>query len=237
MTLFDEAIKNVHEYHSVFGLPVGQSISDEIRTMRSNLVAVEAKRLKEVLAINNYHEIVKALADCVYATAGTIVAFEGTEHSFSKEEAKYIATAACLGSITNTVRQDIEQIADDLLYYAEIIILDPQETTVRITEFGAVNIYRLEIICDSMQIAIISAVRERHRSNMTKLWTEDAEQRVKQVALNKEKYADITFRYRDDGGDGLVGYRLSDRKILKSPMYSKADFSPYINEFLPEYLR
>ncbi|WP_318412657.1 hypothetical protein [Photobacterium leiognathi] len=236
MALFDEAIQSVHEYHCAFGYPIGQSISDEIRTIRSNLVVKEAKTLKEALTINNHLEIVKGLVNCVYAAIGTIIAIQGLDLSFIDETAENIACVGLIGSMGNTVRQDLTLIADDLLTYAEMI-LNQQETAERIAEFGVLCVYRIEMMCDAMQIAIIPALKEVHRSNMTKLWVEDTEQRLEHIALDSKRYADIAFRMRNDGGDGMVGYRLSDGKTLKSPMYSKADLSPYFNEFLIEYLK
>lgn len=70
-------------------------------------------------------------------------------------------------------------------------------------------------------------VAEIHRSNMTKLWPADAEARRLAVESCKYDKNDLGFRHAD-GTDMMIGYRLSDGKILKSPTYSDVDLSRFM---------
>ncbi|XVV68711.1 hypothetical protein I5P60_04556 (plasmid) [Escherichia coli] len=86
--------------------------------------------------------------------------------------------------------------------------------------------YRL---ADFLGIDIVELVAEIHRSNMTKLWPADAEER--RVAVENCKYdkEDLGFRHAE-GTDMMIGFRVSDGKILKSPTYSDVDLTCFVEK-------
>lgn len=83
-------------------------------------------------------------------------------------------------------------------------------------------------LADLMNVPVVDLVAEVHRSNMTKLWPADAELRMKLVAKCKYDKDDLAFRVAE-GRDGMIGYRISDGKILKSPTYDSADLSRFVD--------
>ena len=83
-------------------------------------------------------------------------------------------------------------------------------------------------LADLMNVPVVDLVAEVHRSNMTKLWPSDAEQRTKLVEGCKYDKNDLAFRVAE-GRDGMIGYRISDGKILKSPTYESADLSKFVD--------
>ncbi|HHD2682451.1 TPA: phosphoribosyl-ATP pyrophosphohydrolase, partial [Klebsiella oxytoca] len=87
-------------------------------------------------------------------------------------------------------------------------------------------VYRL---ADFLGVDVVELVAEIHRSNMTKLWPADAEARRLAVESCKYDKNDLGFRHAD-GTDMMIGYRLSDGKILKSPTYSDVDLSRFLEQ-------
>ncbi len=235
MSLLTKAVLTVTEFHSVFDHPINQPDTADLRQQRRNLIAEESKELLEAVNDNNHVEIVDALADCVYVIAGTIVAVDGDNLNFDENELEMLSVVSGLATMGNSPRQDLLVVASELSEFAEQL-LDPAFTKQEIIELSGLLLFRIEGLCGDLQISIIPAVLEAHRSNITKLWTEDVEARLQQVATDPIRYADMAFRPRSDGGRGLVGYRLSDDKILKSPTYSKADFNPYVSQMLVEQI-
>ena len=87
-------------------------------------------------------------------------------------------------------------------------------------------VYRL---AEFLGVDVVELVAEIHRSNMTKLWPADAEARRLAVESCKYDKNDLGFRHAD-GTDMMIGYRLSDGKILKSPTYSDVDLSRFLEQ-------
>jgi hypothetical protein len=77
-----------------------------------------------------------------------------------------------------------------------------------------------------MSIDILELVREVHRSNMTKLWPGVDKERMLAVIESGYDVSDLGF-LSCDGSEKMIGFRISDGKILKSPSYSPADLSNF----------
>lgn len=77
-------------------------------------------------------------------------------------------------------------------------------------------------------LSLKDIVSEIHQSNMSKLWSSNAEERKDQVKRSKYNADDIGFRLVDGG---WVGYRISDDKVLKSPDYNPVNLTKYAEIF------
>nr|VGL98842.1 Uncharacterized protein conserved in bacteria [Klebsiella pneumoniae] len=189
-------------------------------------------------------KVLDAMADGLYVGIGTLISVRGgvvnAMAHFTKEQSEDIYTSyvhahskkpqedIILGlSQFGVAAEELEVIA------AKIRSGYADSTSLAVDLRGAMNriyvasqmVYHL---ADLMNVPVVDLVAEVHRSNMTKLWPSDAEQRTKLVEGCKYDKNDLAFRVAE-GRDGMIGYRISDGKILKSPTYESADLSKFVD--------
>ena len=232
--LFSDTIEKTNEFHRTFGHVINAKITPEILALRGGLIHEEATELQTALTAKNHVEIVDALADILYVVAGTVTAISCQNHWRSLQDgAALISIMFTTQNALNNLSQDLTALSDESLELAAYLRGDA------VTRDDAVLrclclIDLIGQVCDYAHIDIEAAFAEAHRSNMTKLWSDEAEERTLGVASDPVRYEDIAFAFRLDGGKGVIGYRTTDGKILKSPSYSDADFSPFVSDYLLE---
>lgn len=96
---------------------------------------------------------------------------------------------------------------------------------------------KLDALCDLLYVAFGAAVTygfteilplafaEVHRSNMSKLWTEDEWSAVDLDFRNEHTYLDVQIKTELKC---FLVKRKSDGKVVKSPSYSPADFKQFL---------
>ncbi|EOC5745216.1 phosphoribosyl-ATP pyrophosphohydrolase [Cronobacter sakazakii] len=238
--------KMVDQFHELFQHPRRAMPEPSLLRLRAKLIHEEAVTEGIPAARNgDMTALLDAMADFLYVGIGSMVAIKGgisTGMSYYTQEQsvdRFFETIMVPG---NTVFDDMaipfreaEEAADMLNALADRL----EKTKVSDAELilalrrvmnkiyvACMMTYRL---ADFMGIDVVELVAEIHRSNMTKLWPADAEER--RVAVENCKYDknDLGFRHTD-GTEMMIGFRLSDGKILKSPTYSDVDLTPFVEK-------
>ena len=189
--------------------------------------------------------LLDAMADFLYVGVGTMVAIKGglsTGMSYYTQEQsvdRFIHTIMVPG---NTVFDDmaipfneaeeaalmLAALADKLEHnkVGDAELIQDLRRVMNKIYVACMMTYRL---ADFLGINVVELVGEIHRSNMTKLWPADVEERRQAVANCKYDSSDLGFRHAD-GTDKMIGFRISDGKILKSPTYSDVDLSSFVEQ-------
>ncbi|WP_446914364.1 pyrophosphohydrolase domain-containing protein, partial [Klebsiella pneumoniae] len=235
----------VSEFHELFQHPIAVDVTPELLELRAGLIREEAvDEAAEAVERLDMDKVLDAMADGLYVGIGTLISVRGGVANamahFTKEQSEDIYT----GYVHAHSKKPQEDIILGLSQFGvaveelEIIAAKIRSgyadtTSLAVDLRGAMNriyvasqmVYHL---ADLMNVPVVDLVAEVHRSNMTKLWPADAELRMKLVAKCKYDKDDLAFRVAE-GRDGMIGYRISDGKILKSPTYDSADLSRFVD--------
>ncbi|HBL6848900.1 TPA: nucleoside triphosphate pyrophosphohydrolase family protein [Escherichia coli] len=238
--------KMVDQFHELFQHPRRVMPTPELLRLRASLIHEEAVVEGIPAAMNgDIEQLLDAMADFLYVGVGTMVSIKGgistgmTYYTQEQSVDRFMQTIFVPG---NTVFDDMAmpfQEAREASRMLEELADKLENKTVKDSELikdlrrvmnkiyvACMMTYRL---ADFLGINIVELVGEIHRSNMTKLWPADAEERRKAVANCKYDSLDLGFRHVD-GSDKMIGFRISDGKILKSPTYSDVDLSSFVEQ-------
>ncbi|ELY3799202.1 phosphoribosyl-ATP pyrophosphohydrolase [Cronobacter sakazakii] len=238
--------KMVDQFHELFQHPRRAMPEPSLLRLRAKLIHEEAVTEGIPAARNgDMTALLDAMADFLYVGIGSMVAIKGgisTGMSYYTQEQsvdRFFETIMVPG---NTVFDDMaipfreaEEAVDMLNALADRLektkvsdaeLIQALRRVMNIIYVACMMTYRL---ADFLGIDVVELVAEIHRSNMTKLWPADAEER--RVAVENCKYDknDLGFRHAD-GTEMMIGFRLSDGKILKSPTYSDVDLTPFVEK-------
>lgn len=238
--------KMVDQFHELFQHPRRAMPEPSLLRLRAKLIHEEAVTEGIPAARNgDMTALLDAMADFLYVGIGSMVAIKGgisTGMSYYTQEQsvdRFFETIMVPG---NTVFDDMAipfREAEEAVNMLNALADRLEKTKVSDAELiqalrrvmnkiyvACMMTYRL---ADFLGIDVVELVAEIHRSNMTKLWPADAEER--RVAVENCKYDknDLGFRHAD-GTEMMIGFRLSDGKILKSPTYSDVDLTPFVEK-------
>ncbi|WP_105609514.1 phosphoribosyl-ATP pyrophosphohydrolase [Cronobacter malonaticus] len=238
--------KMVDQFHELFQHPRRAMPEPSLLRLRAKLIHEEAVNEGIPAARNgDMTALLDAMADFLYVGIGSMVAIKGgisTGMSYYTQEQsvdRFFETIMVPG---NTVFDDMaipfreaEEAVDMLNALADRLektkvsdaeLIQALRRVMNKIYVACMMTYRL---ADFLGIDVVELVAEIHRSNMTKLWPADAEER--RVAVENCKYDknDLGFRHAD-GTEMMIGFRLSDGKILKSPTYSDVDLTPFVEK-------
>ncbi|EEK3068441.1 phosphoribosyl-ATP pyrophosphohydrolase [Salmonella enterica subsp. diarizonae serovar 38:[k]:z35:-] len=236
----------VDQFHTLFQHPRRAIPDPALLRLRAKLIHEEAVTEGIPAAKNgDMTALLDAMADFLYVGVGTMVAIKGgisTGMSYYTQEQsvdRFIHTIMVPG---NTVFDDMaipfeeaKEAALMLNALADKLEAKPISDSELVQELRRV-MNKIYVACmmtyrlaDFLDIDIVELVAEIHRSNMTKLWPADAEER--RVAVENCKYdkEDLGFRHAE-GTDMMIGFRISDGKILKSPTYSDVDLTCFVEK-------
>lgn len=235
----------VCEFHELFQHPIAAEITPELLELRARLIREEAvDEAAEAVELLDLDKVLDAMADGLYVGIGTMISLRGGVTNamayFTKEQSE--------DTYNNYVHAHSKKPQDDIILGLSqfVVVVDEieaiaakirsgyvDETKLAIEMRGAMN--RIYVasqmtyqLADLMNVPVVELVAEVHRSNMTKLWPSDAGLRTELVANCKYDKDDLAFRVAE-GRDGMIGYRISDGKILKSPTYEPADLSRFVD--------
>lgn len=207
----------VLEFHQVFQQDVNEPITSERLLYRARLINEESW----VEGIPAYwradlEKILDSMGDSLYVLAGTMVTFAGVNPTGMTEidiEDLGSSEIPHLIADPSDALHTAREAANVLRHCAAVPGEDrPECFDCWVTE----SMYTIQWALEQMGVDPVELVTEIHRSNMTKLWPEDA------VVDNP----DVVYT---SVGNGLVlCNRKSDGKVIKSPTYSKADLSPFV---------
>ncbi|HCT7445615.1 TPA: phosphoribosyl-ATP pyrophosphohydrolase [Klebsiella variicola subsp. variicola] len=238
--------KMVDQFHELFQHPRRVMPTPELLRLRAKLIHEEAVEEGLPAAKNgDIQGLLDAMADFLYVGVGTMVAIKGglsTGMSYYTQEQsvdRFIHTIMVPG---NTVFDDmaipfneaeeaalmLAALADKLEHnkVGDAELIQDLRRVMNKIYVACMMVYRL---AEFLGVDVVELVAEIHRSNMTKLWPSDAEARRLAVESCKYDKNDLGFRHAD-GTDMMIGYRLSDGKILKSPTYSDVDLSHFLEQ-------
>ncbi|HDK7366350.1 TPA: phosphoribosyl-ATP pyrophosphohydrolase [Cronobacter sakazakii] len=238
--------KMVDQFHELFQHPRRAMPEPSLLRLRAKLIHEEAVTEGIPAARNgDMTALLDAMADLLYVGIGSMVAIKGgisTGMSYYTQEQsvdRFFETIMVPG---NTVFDDMaipfreaEEAVDMLNALADRLektkvsdaeLIQALRRVMNKIYVACMMTYRL---ADFLGIDVVELVAEIHRSNMTKLWPADAEER--RVAVENCKYDknDLGFHHAD-GTEMMIGFRLSDGKILKSPTYSDVDLTPFVEK-------
>ncbi|ELQ3583142.1 phosphoribosyl-ATP pyrophosphohydrolase [Cronobacter sakazakii] len=238
--------KMVDQFHELFQHPRRAMPEPSLLRLRAKLIHEEAVTEGIPAARNgNMTALLDAMADFLYVGIGSMVAIKGgisTGMSYYTQEQsvdRFFETIMVPG---NTVFDDMaipfreaEEAVDmlnalaDRLEKTKVSDAELIQALCRVMNKIYVACMMTYRLADFLGIDVVELVAEIHRSNMTKLWPADAEER--RVAVENCKYDknDLGFRHAD-GTEMMIGFRLSDGKILKSPTYSDVDLTPFVEK-------
>lgn len=236
MDFIKATLSNVNEFHTVFGHDIDVLPTDTLRTLRIALIAEERQELEAAIKEQDAVGIVDALADLAYVIGGTIIALDGEKQSADPSNVHLILSSMLVSGTGRTFTEDLIALIGFIKDLEKMIANEDMPIIDVICTFSCVLLQKIAFLANMVDIDPIAMVAEAHRSNMTKLWSDDVVLRNEQITSDPARFSDIAFKVRPDLEDGLVGYRLSDGKILKCPSYSDADFSPFVSEVMTTYL-
>ncbi|EOC0120694.1 phosphoribosyl-ATP pyrophosphohydrolase [Cronobacter sakazakii] len=238
--------KMVDQFHELFQHPRRAMPEPSLLRLRAKLIHEEAVTEGIPAARNgNMTALLDAMADFLYVGIGSMVAIKGGISNgmsyYTQEQSvdRFFETIMVPG---NTVFDDMaipfreaEEAVDMLNALADRLektkvsdaeLIQALRRVMNKIYVACMMTYRL---ADFLGIDVVELVAEIHRSNMTKLWPADAEER--RIAVENCKYDknDLGFRHAD-GTEMMIGFRLSDGKILKSPTYSDVDLTPFVEK-------
>lgn len=235
----------VCEFHKLFQHPIAAEITPELLELRARLIREEAvDEAAEAVEALSLDKVLDAVADGLYVGVGSMISLRGGVANamayFTKEQSEDTFTSY----VHTHSKKPQEDIILGLSQFA--VVVDEFEAIAAEIRTGAVDETKLAIkmrgalnrvyvasqmayhLADLMNVPVVELVAEVHRSNMTKLWPSDAELRTELVATCKYDKDDLAFRIAE-GRDGVIGYRISDGKILKSPTYEPADLGRFVD--------
>ncbi|ELP0880869.1 TPA: phosphoribosyl-ATP pyrophosphohydrolase [Klebsiella pneumoniae] len=235
----------VSEFHELFQHPIAADITPELLELRARLIREEAvDEAAEAVENLDIYKVLDAMADGLYVGIGTLISVRGGVANamahFTKEQSEDIYTGYVHAHSKKPQEDIILGLSQFGVAVEELEVIAAKirsgyadSTSLAVDLRGAMNriyvasqmVYHL---ADLMNVPVVDLVAEVHRSNMTKLWPADAELRTKLVAKCKYDKDDLAFRVAE-GRDGMIGYRISDGKILKSPTYDSADLSRFVD--------
>lgn len=236
----------VDQFHALFQHPRRIMPTPDLLRLRARLIHEEAVVEGIPAAMNgDIEQLLDAMADFLYVGVGTMVAIKGgistgmTYYTQEQSIDRFIQTIFVSG---NTVFDDmampfqeareasrmLEELADKLenKTVKEPELIQELRRVMNKIYVACMMTYRL---ADFLGINVVELVGEIHRSNMTKLWPADVEERRQAVANCKYDPSDLGFRHAE-GTEMMIGYRVSDGKILKSPTYSDVNLKPFIEQ-------
>lgn len=238
--------KMVDQFHELFQHPRRAMPEPSLLRLRAKLIHEEAVTEGIPAARNgDMTALLDAMADFLYVGIGSMVAIKGgisTGMSYYTQEQsvdRFFETIMVPG---NTVFDDMAipfREAEEAVEMLNALADRLEKTKVSDAELiqalrrvmnkiyvACMMTYRL---ADFLGIDVVELVAEIHRSNMTKLWPADAEER--RVAVENCKYDKNVFFFKQKTAyEMMIGFRLSDGKILKSPTYSDVDLTPFVEK-------
>ncbi|HEC8800989.1 TPA: phosphoribosyl-ATP pyrophosphohydrolase [Salmonella enterica subsp. enterica serovar Muenchen] len=247
---FGSATENIYmmvdQFHALFQHPRRVMPDPSLLRLRASLIHEEAVTEGIPAAMNgDIEQLLDAMADFLYVGIGTMVAIKGgiyTGMSYYTQEQSVDRFMTTIYVPGNTVFDDmatpfreaheaaimLEELADKLAFtnISDSELIQELRRVMNKIYVACMMTYRL---AEFLGIDIVELVSEIHRSNMTKLWPADIEER--RIAIENCKYDknDLGFRHAE-GTEMMIGYRLSDGKILKSPTYSDVDLSRFVQK-------
>ncbi|ALB52935.1 hypothetical protein [Cronobacter sakazakii] len=238
--------KMVDQFHELFQHPRRAMPEPSLLRLRAKLIHEEAVTEGIPAARNgDMTALLDAMADFLYVGIGSMVAIKGgisTGMSYYTQEQSVDRLFETIMVPGNTVFDDMAIPFREAEEAAEMLnaLADRLEKT-KVSDAELIQALRrvmnkIYVACmmtyrlaDFLGIDVVELVAEIHRSNMTKLWPADAEER--RVAVENCKYDKNDLGFRNaDGTEMMIGFRLSDGKILKSPTYSDVDLTPFVEK-------
>ncbi|PHM69527.1 nucleoside triphosphate pyrophosphohydrolase family protein [Xenorhabdus sp. KJ12.1] len=235
----------VKEFHQVFGHPIDETaITPDMLYLRANLIREEAEEGLAAIDEGNAKEILDAVGDTVYVLAGTLVVIKNSmSHALSLDH--FQLGAATIFNIMATeigsgFMRDLETGFNLAITTAGLLVdiadyLDAGEEECACEDISRLPTYISDClmvfrhVLHLSNVPLYGLIQAIHESNMSKLWSSDTEIRKRQIANCKYNPADLAFR-TCISRDGMIGYRISDDKILKSPSYTPVDLTPFVEQ-------
>lgn len=226
----------VEEFHEVYGHPVRlNKITSSLLKLRGSLICEEARHEgMAALEKGDLTSFLDALADSLYVEMGSLVVMNGgIEHALGEPTGG--SPLDCCDALTTPATTQTMTMAmmfsgwigDGFELMAECDDRETVEDALPLLCCGLYVSLQLKMcVCRALGINLVELVRAVHESNMTKLWPSDEQQLREAVAASKYDEADLEFR-PCISRPGLVGYRKTDGKILKSPTYTEVDLSAF----------
>lgn len=234
----------VNQFHGVFQHPQRVAPTPELLRLRAKLIREEAVE-EGIPAVDdkNIDGVLDAMADFLYVGVGTMVAIRGgapmgmsiytEEQSVARFHETLFGNAGVAGDMKLPFIE-AGKAADTLDSLAHKMEAEALSEGALVNELRcALN--QLYVACsmtyrlaDLMDVNVVELVEEVHRSNMTKLWPGDDASRASAIAECKYDKSDLGFR-GCEGSEMMIGFRVSDGKILKSPTYSEANLERFVN--------
>lgn len=234
----------VKEFHEKFGHPCDElEFNSETILLRSNLIMEETSEgltaLGNKLTDVNAVEYLDALGDTAYVVAGLAVLIKNAEndvceavpitHDYSMLEipkpkmSVLSAPFSCSHTVAELLKGAYQCINSNSQnsQYATILL---NSALINAGMFFGYASY----VTGLANLSLVDIVAAIHESNMSKLWSSNAEIRKEQVKRSKYDADDIGFRLVNGG---WVGYRVSDDKVLKSPDYKPVDLTKFAEIF------
>ncbi len=208
----------VLEFHNVFQQDINQPITSERLFYRARLINEEA--WVEGIPANwnaDLEKILDSMGDTLYVLAGTLVTFidAGRTGHMTDIEIDDLGSS----EIPNFIADPLDALhtareAVNVLRHCATVAGESRSEC--FDSYVIDSMYVIQWALEQMGVDPVALVSEIHRSNMTKLWPEDA----------VVDHPDVVYT---NVGNGLVlCNRKSDGKVIKPLIYSKADLSPFV---------
>ncbi|MDC9581925.1 nucleoside triphosphate pyrophosphohydrolase family protein [Xenorhabdus sp. PR6a] len=232
----------VKEFHQVFEHPIeSNEVTADMFHLRANLIREEAKEGVKAINENDSIEILDAAGDTVYVLTGTLVMLGGSlSHALAFDYKKESLTKNTQHNLSSGFMDDMKSAFEHSIYIADQLELladnmDRGNVVTAIEDLvlfpaaiaDALHLFNFLLSISGVDLAELTATI--HESNMSKLWSSDATIRREQVENCKYDADDLAFR-TCTSRDGVIGYRISDGKILKSPSYTPVDLTPFLKQ-------
>lgn len=195
--------KMVDQFHELFQHPRRVMPTPELLRLRASLIHEEAVVEGIPAAMNgDIEQLLDAMADFLYVGVGTMVAIKGG-----------IST----GMTYYTQEQSIDRFMQTIFVPGNTVFDDMAMPFQEAREASCM----LEELADKLENKTVkdSELIQELRRVMNKIY----------VANCKYDSSDLGFRHAD-GTDKMIGFRISDGKILKSPTYSDVDLSSFVEQ-------
>lgn len=225
----------VEEFHTVFGHPVRRKmVDDALLRLRSNLILEESRKEgTEALVESDLTKLLDSMADSLYVEVGTLVAIDGGLEAATKMApdeivcrwADQILHPVDVTSPTTMVSFS-SWMGDGLVMASESTEEIALDALPRIAGGLYVSLQLKMLVAQALGIDLIELVRAVHESNMTKLWPADEAELADALAVSKYSSDDLLFT-PCECRTGLIGYRKSDKKIMKSSTYNEVNLATF----------
>lgn len=202
-TRVDQYRELLTEFHKTFKVPVCRTWAETDFSnykLRYNLIAEE---YKEYRIAENRVDILDALGDLLYVTAGTWITtgIFPAEVMGNNPPARSELKLDLLPQVTGML---LELSKEKPCYHGLISVTTPLY-------------WRLEAAAYMLGVNLLEVVQRIHKSNMTKLWPED---------VLKAKWPDLSSSHiAENTAKGYIVKRISDGKVIKSPTYQPVDLT------------